>query len=68
MREHAGHLLLEVTDNGRGITEEEVSGSKSLGILGMRERALLLGGEMVIQRHADKGTMVRVRIPLEQCT
>jgi signal transduction histidine kinase len=67
MREHAGHLLLEVTDNGRGITEEEVSGSKSLGILGMRERALLLGGEMVIQRHEDKGTIVRVRIPLEQC-
>lgn len=68
MQEHAGHLQLEVTDNGRGITEAEVTGSKSLGLLGMRERALLLGGETTIQRHAEKGTTVRVRIPLDQAS
>ncbi|WP_447599396.1 PAS domain S-box protein [Nitrospira sp. Nam80] len=65
MQECRGHLLLQVTDDGRGITDSEMSGVKSLGLLGMRERALLLGGETKIERHPDKGTMVTVRLPLE---
>jgi PAS domain S-box-containing protein len=65
VQEHKGHLLLLVSDNGRGITDEEVSGSKSLGLLGMRERALLLGGETKIERNPDKGTIVTVRIPMD---
>lgn len=65
MQEQRGHLLLRVSDNGRGITEAEVSGSKSLGLLGMRERALLLGGETEIVRNTDRGTTVKVRIPLD---
>ena len=65
VQEHKGHLLLRVCDNGRGITDEEVSGSKSLGLLGMRERALLLGGETKIERNPDKGTTVKVRIPMD---
>ena len=65
MQEHAGHLLLQVSDNGRGITDAEVSGSRSLGLLGMRERALLLGGETRIERNPVKGTMVTVRIPID---
>jgi len=66
MQEHMGHLLLKVADNGRGITEAEVSGSRSLGLLGMRERALLLGGETKIERNIEKGTTVTVRVPLDQ--
>ena len=66
MQEHAGNLLLQVSDNGRGITEAEVSGSQSLGLLGMRERALLLGGETTIQRNLEEGTRVTVRVPLDQ--
>lgn len=60
----AGHLILEVSDNGQGITESEISGSKSLGLLGMRERALLLGGEVHIRGIQGKGTTVMVRLPL----
>jgi signal transduction histidine kinase len=58
-----GNLLLEVRDNGVGISEEQLSGGKSLGILGMRERASLLGGEITISSTPGKGTTVYVRIP-----
>jgi len=59
-----GDLLLRVKDNGKGIPELEVSRSHSLGLLGMRERALLLGGEVRIRGAARQGTTVTVRIPL----
>jgi signal transduction histidine kinase len=58
-----GNIVLEVRDNGRGIAEERLSRSRSLGILGMRERALLLGGELTISGAPGKGTIVRVLIP-----
>jgi PAS domain S-box-containing protein len=56
-------VVLEVRDNGRGIDQEQLSIGRSFGILGMRERALLLGGELTISGEAGKGTVVRVRIP-----
>ncbi len=59
-------LLLEVRDNGRGITPSEMEKTKSFGILGMQERALLLGGEINIQGSAGQGTMVSLRVPLAQ--
>ena len=58
-----GQLILEVRDNGRGISEEQLSGNRSLGILGMRERVLLIGGELTISGSPGQGTIVRVRIP-----
>jgi signal transduction histidine kinase len=63
MNESVGSIILEVTDDGRGIKEGEVSGNQSLGLLGMRERALLFGGEVRIDRGDKKGTIVTVRIP-----
>jgi PAS domain S-box-containing protein len=58
-----GDLTLEVHDNGKGIPEDKLSNGKSLGILGMRERALLLGGDLMITGVPGEGTTVRVRIP-----
>jgi len=58
-----GSLALEIHDNGKGISEEQLSADSSLGILGMRERALLLGGELAITGAPGKGTTVRIRIP-----
>jgi PAS domain S-box-containing protein len=58
-----GKLALEVHDNGKGVSEERSAARGSLGILGMRERALLVGGELTITGGLGKGTTVRVRIP-----
>ena len=59
----ARHLVMEVKDNGRGISEEEINNTKSLGLLGMHERAALLGGEVRLRGEPDKGTTVSVRVP-----
>lgn len=56
-------LSLEVTDNGRGISPEELAGRRSLGLVGIRERAIGCGGELEIQGEAGRGTVVKVRIP-----
>jgi PAS domain S-box-containing protein len=57
------NLTLRVHDNGKGVSEEQLSAGSSLGILGIRERALLLGGELTITGDPGEGTTVRVRIP-----
>jgi PAS domain S-box-containing protein len=66
LQQSGEQLVLEVKDNGRGIKENEKSGSKSLGLLGLRERAVILGGEVEIEGRAGKGTTVRVNVPLPQ--
>ena len=63
LSEANGHLVLEVKDNGRGISEEEIQNTKSIGLVGMRERAALLGGEVCVHGEPGHGTTVRVRIP-----
>jgi signal transduction histidine kinase len=56
-------VSLEVQDNGVGITENDLNGRKSLGLLGMHERALLFGGEVNISGTPGHGTRVAVSIP-----
>ncbi|HXD30533.1 MAG TPA: PAS domain S-box protein [Pyrinomonadaceae bacterium] len=58
-------LELEVKDDGRGISDSERSNPRSLGLLGMKERALLVGGEVEIYGSEGKGTTVLVRVPLD---
>jgi signal transduction histidine kinase len=55
---------LEVRDDGRGITESQIVNSRSLGLLGMKERALLVNGEVRITGKEGIGTTVVVRVPL----
>jgi two-component system, NarL family, sensor histidine kinase UhpB len=64
MKEEDGILVLKVSDNGRGITAAEVSSRNSLGLLGMRERAHLIGGQVDIAGSAGGGTTLQVRVPL----
>lgn len=58
------HIYLQIYDNGRGITQKEINDRVSLGLLGLRERAIQFGGETTIQGNPGKGTSVIVRIPL----
>jgi PAS domain S-box-containing protein len=58
------HCIFEFSDNGRGITEKEKGNRSSLGLLGMQERARLVGGEVCVTGSAGQGTTVMVRLPL----
>lgn len=59
-------VILRVIDNGKGIAEADLAKRESLGLLGMKERAELLGGEIHFQRGPNEGTVVVVRIPLKE--
>jgi len=63
-RNGEGTLVMGIDDNGKGISEEAINDKKSLGILGMRERSVLLGGSFRIESAKDKGTRIRVSVPL----
>jgi PAS domain S-box-containing protein len=64
LRKKGDNLIVEVTDNGRGITEEEITHARSLGLLGMRERALAFGGNLKITSAPNKGTRLILSLPL----
>ena len=59
-----GSFTLQVKDNGRGISDAEISNTKSVGLLGMRERAAQFGGELTINGIPGKGTTITVVIPV----
>jgi signal transduction histidine kinase len=61
-------LSVMVTDNGKGITRKAMHSHDSIGIAGMRERALALGGTFTLGRSRGKGTVLTVRIPLSRVT
>src|SRR5215212_787180 len=56
-----GGVVLEVADDGRGFAFDE--SERGLGIGGMRERALLVGGELTIESRPGAGTTVRLEVP-----
>jgi len=62
---HDGQILLTVKDNGRGITDEEIQRHGSLGLLGMKERVVLLGGTLAVKGQPGEGTTLAIRMPLE---
>jgi two-component system, NarL family, sensor histidine kinase UhpB len=62
-RPAGGGVALDVTDDGRGFAFDESEGG--LGIAGMRERALLVGGELTIESRPGRGTTVRLTVPGE---
>jgi signal transduction histidine kinase len=57
-------LTLEISDDGVGCTPKCFEGTGSLGLLGMRERALACGGELSISGVAGRGTTVLLSVPL----
>jgi len=59
-------LTLQVSDNGRGVSEKELADAKSLGLLGMRERAALMGGMIQFRGSPGAGTTVTLTVPLKK--
>jgi PAS domain S-box-containing protein len=58
------NVILKVSDNGIGITQDEIKSKKSFGIISMRERAASLGGTFEIDRNEDCGTYIKLIFPL----
>jgi PAS domain S-box-containing protein len=58
-----GMVSLEVEDDGRGISPEEIGKARSLGLKGMRERVTYFGGSFEVGRAARGGTRVQVKVP-----
>ena len=58
-----GWLTLEVRDDGKGIRSDDMTSHESIGLLGMRERALAAGGELTLESVAGRGTVVTLRLP-----
>ena len=61
----AAEVTLEVHDNGRGIRAEELSHPRALGLLGMHERASLMGGRFRLRGEPGAGTTATLTIPTE---
>jgi two-component system sensor histidine kinase UhpB len=61
LRRRGDDVELEVADDGRGFAFDESEGG--LGLAGMRERALLIGGELTIESRPGRGTTVRLTVP-----
>jgi signal transduction histidine kinase len=61
--EQSGEIVLQVRDDGKGISPDELDSPRSLGLVGMKERASLLGGSITFERAPTGGTMVTLRVP-----
>ena len=66
----AGEIRLEIQDDGNGFDVDSTLGDLrnrgSLGLLGMRERAEMLGGDLRVVSAGGEGTMIRCRIPITE--
>lgn len=64
MKKQQGSLIVEIKDNGKGITEAGLSKSGSFGIFGMRERCEYLGGDVTVYGFPGKGSTVLMTLSL----
>jgi PAS domain S-box-containing protein len=63
LKSDTADLILTVRDNGKGINAKAIRAGDSMGLLGMRERAMYFGGRTEVTRAREGGTLVSVRIP-----
>lgn len=64
IEKYDGALWVEITDDGKGITAEDLNAHGKFGLLGMRERALVFGGEVTITGAPGRGTTVKIKVPI----
>ncbi len=65
LKSEASKITLEIKDNGKGISEEEITKSNSFGLLGMRERVYPWRGNVTISGTPTKGTTITVVLPID---
>lgn len=65
LEEQNGDMILEIHDNGRGFNERDLSDPGSYGLMGMQERAFLLGGDLTFGKSEFGGALVTLRLPRE---
>jgi len=63
-----GEIELLISDNGKGISEDDVFSPNSLGLIGMRERIRPFGGKIKLHSVPHKGTTLRVTLPVNKST
>jgi two-component system sensor histidine kinase UhpB len=63
LAERKGIFELRIRDNGRGIKEADMAHAGAIGLLGMRERAAIIGGAFTITGKPGRGTAITVRVP-----
>lgn len=66
LRRVGRRIVLEVLDDGRGISPAQAADPRSLGLMGMKERSRLVGGDFEISARAGGGTTVRVTVPVKR--
>ena len=60
------NLVLTIADNGKGFNVAETEQRHSLGILGMKERSVMIGGKYVLNSKPGKGTTVQATLPVNE--
>lgn len=63
IKERANTMTLQIWDNGRGFEANALNGGEALGLIGMRERARLLGGKLTVSSRPGKGTRITASFP-----
>lgn len=63
LQQNNGKLILKIKDDGKGFDKIKVTGKKTLGLMGMKERSIMMGGHYKISSKPGKGTLVTVSIP-----
>jgi PAS domain S-box-containing protein len=63
LEKNNGHIILKITDNGKGFDTSRTT-RKTLGLLGMKERTEMMGGEYQITSKPGEGTVVEIKVPV----
>jgi signal transduction histidine kinase len=59
------YLILSIVDNGKGFRQQQPEQKRTLGIIGMQERAIMLGGDLKIKSEEGAGTKITLRVPID---
>jgi PAS domain S-box-containing protein len=59
-------IVLQISDDGKGFDGKDIENKKTLGLLGMKERTMMMGGRYEINSKPGEGTTVIVAVPLEK--